>query len=62
MKLIPAASIVIAIRGRVNSKSDLRPKLSMLQIAGKAPMKLTKPNTQEATNAPKVENPASAKI
>lgn len=62
LKLKPAASKVTAISGRVKSNSDLLPRVSMVQTAGKAPMKLTKPNTQDANKAPKVEKPASEKI
>lgn len=48
--------------GKVNSSSDRRPSVSMVHTAGKAPTKLRKPKTQEASNAPKSENPASEKI
>jgi hypothetical protein len=61
-KLNPAANIVIAMSGKVKSSNERRPRLSIVQTAGKAPTKLTKPKTQEANRAPKVENPASEKI
>ncbi len=61
-KLKPAPSSVIAMRGRVKRSNERRPRVSIVQTAGKAPMKLTKPKTQEANKAPKVENPASEKI
>jgi hypothetical protein len=62
LKLNPAASMVTAIQGSVSSSSDLLPSVSIVQIAGKAPRKLTKPKTQDAIKAPKSEKPASAKM
>jgi len=62
LKLKPAKSMVSAISGNVRSSSERRPRLSIDHIAGNAPMKLTKPNTQEATKAPNIEKPAWAKI
>lgn len=62
LKLNPAPNIVTAINGNVKSNNDRRPKVSMVNTAGNAPTKLTKPKTQEANKAPNVENPASVKI
>jgi hypothetical protein len=59
---MPAANIVIAIRGRVSSSRDRRPQVSMVHIAGNAPKQLIKPKIQEASRAPNVEKPASEKI
>ena len=62
LKLSPAANMVTAINGRVKSNKDRRPRVSIVQMAGNAPRKFTKPNTQEATSAPKVLKPASEKM
>jgi hypothetical protein len=55
-------NIVIAMNGRVHSNKLRRPRVSMVQMAGKAPRKLTSPKMQEAIKALKVEKPALEKI
>ena len=62
LKLKPASSIVSAIKGRVSNSSERRPSVSMVQTAGKAPTKLTKPKIVDASRAPYVEKPASEKM
>jgi hypothetical protein len=62
LELSPVASMVTAIGGRVSNSNERRPTVSMVHTAGNAPTKLTKPNTQEASNALNAEKPASEKI
>ncbi len=62
LKLRPASSIVKAMKGSVRSNSERRPSVSMVQTAGKAPTKLTKPKMVDASRAPNLEKPASKKM
>lgn len=61
-ELRPATNMVTAIIGRVRRRRDRRPKVSIVQIAGKAPTKFMKPKTQEARRALKSLKPESEKI
>lgn len=58
----PAASSVHAIWGKVKSRRERRPKVSMVQMAGQAKMKLTMPKPKEARRALYSDVPASLKI
>lgn len=60
VKLVHAS--VSPIRGRVYSKRDLRPKVSMVKIAGRAPRKLQRPKMVEASSAAKGEKWAETKM
>ena len=62
LKLSPAASIVSAMIGRVSRSKERRPSVSIVQTAGKAPRKLTRPNATEARRAPWLLKLASAKM
>jgi len=48
--------------GNVKISRVLRPKVSIVQIAGKAKMKLVKPKPQETNKALSVSNPAFTKM
>lgn len=58
----PAADITRAIGNRVRRRRERRPRVSMVQMAGKAPRKLTRPKMQEARRAAEGEKPASEKM
>ena len=47
----PTANILHAMFGKVNKSKALRPKVSIVQMAGKANMKLMSPNPQDAQKA-----------
>ena len=57
-KHIPAAKSVHAICGKVKSSNDLRPKVSMVQMAGQANKKLTSPKPHDASKEPVTDAPA----
>ena len=57
----PTASILQAMLGKVNKSNARLPKVSMVQIAGKAKMKLMSPNPQDAQNAFSSDAPAFLK-
>jgi hypothetical protein len=48
--------------GKVKRRSPRRPKVSIVQTAGQAKTKLTRPNPKEARRAVMLEAPASEKI
>ena len=48
--------------GKVKSRSERRPNVSIVHIAGKAKMKLTMPKPNEAISALKSDIPASLKM
>ena len=54
--------MVTAISGRVSRRSERLPNVSIIQTAGNAPMKFTRPKMQEARRAPNVLKPDSEKI
>jgi hypothetical protein len=56
-KLVQAMKI--AMRGKQQSKSDLRPQLSMVLIAGIAKKKLRRPKPMDASSAPRSSPVAS---
>lgn len=58
----PAAKRVHVICGNVNSRRDLRPKVSMVQKAGKAKSQLTMPKPKEPRRASKSPMFASLKM
>lgn len=58
----PAASRLQAIFGKVKSKSDRLPKVSMVYRAGKAKRKLTRPKPKEARRELNSEMPLSRKM
>lgn len=62
LKLSPAASIVSAIIGRVRRSKERRPSVSIVQTAGKAPRKFTRPNATDARRAPWLLKFASANM
>ena len=62
LKLIAINAMVTAIAGSVHNNSLRRPKVSMVQIAGKAPRKLIRPNITDAQRADGIEFPGPAKI
>ena len=62
MKLHPVMNRKTDIRGKVNSRSHRRPNLSIVQIAGSAPRKLSMPKPKDAHKALTSEKPASTKI
>ena len=55
---LPAASRHHAMFGNVNSSSARRPKVSIVQTAGKANTKFTKPKPNEANRAVRFDAPA----
>jgi hypothetical protein len=61
LKEKPQAKSVHAICGNVSKSSVRRPKVSIVQIAGQAKVKLTRPNPHEKRRAFLVEAPACAK-
>ena len=61
-KLNPAIAIDTAIGGSVKSSRERLPRESMVQIAGNAPMKLTKPKMVDAISAAYVVKWAWTKI
>ena len=61
-KVSAAANMVNAIGGRVIRSSLRLPRLSIVQTAGIAPMKLTKPKMVEASRAWNREKPESRNI
>lgn len=58
---IPAASRDQAMLGKVKSSKVRRPKVSMVQIAGQAKTKLTRPKPKEAMRASASLAPARRK-
>lgn len=58
----PVASKVQAICGKVKRSKLRRPNVSMVQIAGQAKTKLTRPKPKEAIKASRSEAPACLKI
>jgi hypothetical protein len=58
----PATTRHQAIFGNVKRRRFLRPKVTIVQMAGKAIMKFTSPKPNEARSVFKVLYPASAKI
>lgn len=61
-KLTPAKAIVSAMGGKVHRIKRRLPKVSIVQIAGIAPTKLTKPKTTDAHSAAKAEKLDVAKM
>lgn len=57
----PAASRVHAICGKVKSNNVRLPKVSMVQIAGQANTKLTRPKPQDARRDEVTDAPACEK-
>ncbi len=62
LKLKLARSMVTAMAGRVHRSRLRRPRVSIVQTAGMAPMKLMKPKTTEAQSAAVAEKPEEEKI
>ena len=60
-KLNPAARSVHAICGNVKINNVRLPYVSMVQIAGQAKTKLTRPKPQDAKSAAVTDAPASLK-
>lgn len=58
----PAAIKHHAIFGKVKSSKFRRPKVSIVQMAGKAKTKLTRPNPKEERRVSRVFDPASLNI
>ena len=59
---MPAASNVQNMLGKVESRRPRRPKVSIVQIAGKAKRKFTNPKPNEAMSAVFSEAPPSLKM
>lgn len=57
----PAARSVQAMLGKVKSRRERRPQVSMVQTAGQAKMKLTNPKPKEARRACRLPAPAFLK-
>ena len=55
----PAASKVHAMFGKVKSNNERRPKVSIVQMAGQANTKLTRPKPNDAMSAVLSLTPAS---